>query len=68
MEKVLLFTGRFITMFTQLSSLEITGVLNFVSMITSFLTCVSVITGVFTFEAQSFYFEASIFNVVFLRY
>ena len=33
-----------------------------------FLTSVSVITGVFTFVALSFYFEACIFNIVFLKY
>ena len=30
--------------------------------------CVSVIPGVFTFVALSFYFEACIFNIVFLKY
>ena len=40
--------------------------LNFVSMITGFLTCEPVTTGVFTFVALSFYFEPLF--LVFLKY
>ena len=51
--------------------MEVASVLNLVSIITNnvfFSTCVSVFTGVFTFVALSFYFEACIFNIVFLKY
>ena len=51
--------------------MEVASVLNLVSIITNnvfFSTCVSVFTGVFTFVAFSFYFEACIFNIVFSKY